>query len=1227
MHAPGTPVKTGCENRRSRLSGKPGLWDDVLASSQAVKVLAKLFLALGIHLEIPSVIKDSIKRILCNKERYLMPARFLSSPLLILLSLTLWAGVVLGQSPRLSVTQVGLHFICTADGQPDMYSWRIPVKETNFYSYPSDYKIPEIAPGDLEALAQGTLPVVSGGRTALRVREEDLDGLYIEHRPPIGFEGSQARLINLDAVHWRDSSIPPDGWLPAYAMKRRFYSNFPPLSQPHTAGSYGTTSIHGTPGSVNYGRYYQRHPGYDWGNWNWTLEPDSPLQVNQKRLQALLHLELHHPPTTDPDKPFEFTFVISGEDMNGIRVNDRSIFSSTRDRVIKTRKNLFQTTGVTEVGGFADSRKFSLGRRGGPRPPMPEDDGYDPSSGLVNLELDSDYFTITRDEKLQFQSGLITLRIYDTHNWTETQPLQTVQVRLPSGQAPQPDLVTVGTHWVQYVQPSGEFYNHPAVQAPRWWGFNRDGVIGRYDNTGVSVDPDFGTLGSQRGRLFNWDGRSMTGGFSAVSAVIPSSNTQRLPGARALIYAADPVLYPDLQLRAVGELEADPLLRIEYQAPDYNRPLHFGSDVLRTVAATNALEPRPSLLEQDFITPPDYDNPNVRVARGRGFDTPKVRVPPQSQSIPVGDAVTFTAKVASTLPLTYQWRYEGANIPDATGSSYSVPKVSKDFQGKYDVVASNGQTTVTSLKADLIVLDPFIVTQPQSQMRKVGENVTFTVVANGTGLKYQWRRNGRAIAKATTAKLELSRLKDTDQAMYDVVITGELGTVVSDSARLTVESPLQILQHPIGGYLPAGGEFKLKVLAVGPGPISYTWRNGGSPIEGASGPELILTDAGGRFDVIVRNPQGETIVSKVAVVTLLQPAPVFTQHPTSLSVAIGAEARFTVEVIEQSDLKFQWRRNGVDVRQGTASTLIITNAQKTHEGQYDCLVTTPSGRALSSQASLSVGESLGFETLPQNQIVTLGETATFTVAVAGGDLGVTFQWALNGKPLSGAIYPTLSVTGVNAAQVGTYTVTASKPPLKASASALLILKQPGVLIYKLTGTGQTYSGTENVRMGVAGYLLVERTAAESDLATMILVTQAGKLKHFSVQHLSGFRADSTGAAPGAMTVFSSVVEGHPVADRSLRWFQGTNSLIPLRKGLESILAPRTLTGQCDHLEPSLAGSGHGVQLDRIAFKGVLDIPFTADAHQSSQSLEQVIERIKILLQLQGAISSETDPEE
>ncbi|MBB5039044.1 immunoglobulin domain-containing family protein [Prosthecobacter dejongeii] len=255
-----------------------------------------------------------------------------------------------------------------------------------------------------------------------------------------------------------------------------------------------------------------------------------------------------------------------------------------------------------------------------------------------------------------------------------------------------------------------------------------------------------------------------------------------------------------------------------------------------------------------------------------------------------------------------------------------------------------------------------------------------------------------------------------------------------------------------------------------------------------------------------------------------------------------------------------------------------------------------------------------------------GETANFTAAVAGGDLGVAYQWAFNGKPISGAIYPTLSVTGVNADQAGTYTVTASKPPLKASASAMLNLKQPGVLIYKLTGTGQTYSGNENMRMGVAGYLLVERTATESDLAAMILVTQAGKLKHFSVQYLNEFRADSTGSGPGATTVFSSLVEGHPAADRSLRWFQGANSLIPLRKGLESILAPRTLTGQCDHMEPSLAGPGHGVQLDRIAFKGVLDIPFTADAHQSSEALARTVERVKILLQLQGAISSETAPE-
>src|SRR6185369_14444358 len=49
---------------------------------------------------------------------------------------------------------------------------------------------------------------------------------------------------------------------------------------------------------------------------------------------------------------------------------------------------------------------------------------------------------------------------------------------------------------------------------------------------------------------------------------------------------------------------------------------------------------------------------------------------------------------------------------------------------------------------------PFIITQPLSQRVNVGSNVTFSVTAGGgTPLRYQWLRNGLAVAGASSTSL------------------------------------------------------------------------------------------------------------------------------------------------------------------------------------------------------------------------------------------------------------------------------------------------------------------------------------------------------------------------------------------------------------------------------------------------------------------------------------------
>ena len=494
-----------------------------------------------------------------------------------------------------SISEIGLQFICTADGQPDMYSWRIPMRNTAPGAEPNDYRIPLEGEADenlvnyVDYFADSdNAPNVSGGRTALEINETLANQFAINAQPLSGLAMDEYNISNLAAVQWAGAT--------ARSIKSRYYSNFPPLNQYRAGGLYNTSTDSGADPMRN----PIRHPGYRPENWNHTLEEDVPLNVNQKRIQALLHLEFFCPSVGYTQLNPDMTFVISSGDISNIQVSTinglEAVFSTTENVIIRTERPLYDIDGTPEVGGFATFRKIAQGRRVKAFGRMPEDVGYDTSatssvhSGLVNLDLVSSFFTVDRNQPLQFSSGTITVNIYDTHDWQSAAPVQTVRFRLDAGQAPTPDLITMGSYKVEWTRTDGTLYHHPPLQAPRWWGFHRDGVLGR----SLGVAP----RDSLRGR-FNRDFPSSPRVDTETRAVdnspgagndplYPGVARQSVPGARALIYGKDPGNY--LGVRLIDANSTDAMIqRIKYGPREvdgqasWDRPWHFGSDTVRTL--------------------------------------------------------------------------------------------------------------------------------------------------------------------------------------------------------------------------------------------------------------------------------------------------------------------------------------------------------------------------------------------------------------------------------------------------------------------------------------------------------------------------------------------------------------------------------------------------------------------------------------------------------------------
>lgn len=91
------------------------------------------------------------------------------------------------------------------------------------------------------------------------------------------------------------------------------------------------------------------------------------------------------------------------------------------------------------------------------------------------------------------------------------------------------------------------------------------------------------------------------------------------------------------------------------------------------------------------------------------------------------------------------------------------------------------------LCCNLAITLPVITSQPDDQTVTDGDSANFQVIATGENLTYQWLLDGVEIPGATNSVYELEETDISDNGnQYSVVITNEAGSVISETALLTV---------------------------------------------------------------------------------------------------------------------------------------------------------------------------------------------------------------------------------------------------------------------------------------------------------------------------------------------------------------------------------------------------------------------------------------------------------
>ena len=256
-----------------------------------------------------------------------------------------------------------------------------------------------------------------------------------------------------------------------------------------------------------------------------------------------------------------------------------------------------------------------------------------------------------------------------------------------------------------------------------------------------------------------------------------------------------------------------------------------------TVESTIEVGNRPSAFGHFLITVGGCAGPS------QSF-TITVEPAPAAPTVTVSGATTFCeggSVVLNSSDASSYWYKDGVEIPNSFGQTYNVTE-----SGTYTAAAPRFGCMSAQSAGITVAVKPSTVitinTQPVAQVVCEGAAATFSVAATASGssgLSYQWRKDGVAIANATAATYTINTTTAGDAGNYDVVLTGDCGTLTAAAAILTVNP------SPAVPTITATGNVLSSSATVG-----NQWYLNGAAIAGATG-QTHRVQAAGAYTVQV----------------------------------------------------------------------------------------------------------------------------------------------------------------------------------------------------------------------------------------------------------------------------------------------------------------------------------------------------------------------------------------
>lgn len=368
-----------------------------------------------------------------------------------------------------------------------------------------------------------------------------------------------------------------------------------------------------------------------------------------------------------------------------------------------------------------------------------------------------------------------------------------------------------------------------------------------------------------------------------------------------------------------------------------------------------------------------------------------VITPATSTTFCQGGSVQLNANTGSGL--SYQWVKDGSNISGATSSSYTT-----NAAGSYTVVVTNGSGCSATSSASSVTVNSLpsaSITTATATTFCAGDSVVMNA-NTGTGLTYQWKKDGATISGATS-----STYAAKIGGNYTVVVTNSSGCSTTSSATsVTVNAlPSATITPASATTFCQGGSVVLNAnTGVG---LSYVWTKDGSVISGATSSSYTASSTGS-YIVTVTNGSGCSATSSATLVTVnsLPDATISASGATT----ICAGNSVTLSVANVATSTYQWKKDGVNISGANSASYIATVT-----ANYTVTVTSSSGCTVTSAAT-----SVTVNPLPSASIFAASST-TFcqggsVVFYANTGTGLSYQWYKDGSPISGATNSSYTAT-------------------------------------------------------------------------------------------------------------------------------------------------------------------------------------------------------------------------